>query len=105
MKWSYVPEVSKNIRFVEFEGYHGVPCVNASHVHMTEILESLLRAFEQPIALGWWLRGDGLVQVEIRTRAGSVNATKLAKRWGGNGQKYAAGFQAGMARWAQVVTR
>jgi hypothetical protein len=99
----YVAEVAKNVRFVEFYPYAGVPCVNAPQVDISELLEALLDTFGT-IALGWFLRADGQVQVSIRTR-GDIDASEMAKRYGGGGHKNAAGFQIGLVRWAQVVLR
>jgi oligoribonuclease NrnB/cAMP/cGMP phosphodiesterase (DHH superfamily) len=99
----YASEVSKNVRLVEFHPFEGVPCVNVPQVDISEVLELLLDSFGT-IALGWFVRADGLAQVSIRTR-GDVDASELARRFGGGGHKNAAGFQVGLTRWAQVVLR
>lgn len=92
----YVAEVSKNAVRGEFEGY-SVPFVNAPQVDISELVAHLCQ--NEPLAVGWFVRGDGKVQYSLRSVPGGVDVSELAKRWGGGGHRHAAGFQLDGAPW------
>jgi uncharacterized protein len=85
----YVAEVSKNARMIDIAGYR-VPAVNASPVDVSELLEVL--ATGRPFAVGWSVRFDGLFQYSLRSEAGAVDVSAVARAFGGGGHEHAAGF-------------
>lgn len=85
----YVAEVSKNARMIDLAGYR-VPAVNASPVDVSELLDVL--AAGRPFAVGWSVRFDGLFQYSLRSEAGGVDVSSVARSFGGGGHEHAAGF-------------
>ena len=88
----YVSEVNKNARRIAFEGFAGVPIVNAPQADISELLDSLMEQTGESFAVGWWQRGDGLYQYSLRSR-GDLDVSEIARRHGGGGHRNAAGFQ------------
>lgn len=100
----YVAEVAKNVRFGNLYGAPGVdfapspvfdeavPIVNAPQCDVSELLDFLMDAEDQTIAVAWWQRADGLYQYGLRSR-GDLDVSAVARRFGGGGHKNAAGFQ------------
>lgn len=93
----YVAQVSGLTRIVTFEGYE-VPCVNAPHVDISELLHAL--AERQPIpgdrpsafSMGWAQHADGRFVYSLRS-IGDFDVSEIAKKYGGGGHKNAAGFK------------
>lgn len=85
----YVAEVSKNARMIDLAGYR-VPAVNASPIDVSELLEVL--AVGHPFSVGWSVRFDGLFQYSLRSEAGAVDVSAVARTFGGGGHEHAAGF-------------
>jgi oligoribonuclease NrnB/cAMP/cGMP phosphodiesterase (DHH superfamily) len=99
----YVSEVSGLARIVTFEGYE-VPCVNAPHVDISELLHHLAitpipftdgngRHFVPKFSLGWSQHADGKFVYSLRS-VGDFDVSEIAKKYGGGGHKNAAGFKA-----------
>ena len=92
----YVAEVRKNAMVIEFEGYAGIPIVNAPQVDISELLHAMCIGDEThagpTFAMGWWQRADGLFQYSLRS-VGNFDVSALAKKCGGGGHKNAAGFE------------
>lgn len=86
----YVTEVSRNARAVTFEGLT-IPCVNAPQVNISELLNFLCR--ESGVAMGWWQTADGRFKYSLRSKAGTIDVSRLAQRYGGGGHPNAAGFE------------
>ena len=87
----YVAEVAKNAVLGEFCGHKGVPFVNAPQCDISELVHAL--CVGKPLAVGWFVRGDGMHQYSLRSEAGGVDVSELARKFGGGGHRHAAGFQ------------
>ena len=85
----YVGMMKQNVRYGTFLGYHNVPIVNAPRASISEVVGELSEGFD--FAVGWHLRGDGLIEYSMRSRNDS-DVSELAKSMGGGGHKNAAGF-------------
>lgn len=96
----YINLMKEHARIIQFEGYEGVPCVNAPFYSISELLHILASDHvSNPIeggegvrfSLGWFQRGDGKFQYSLRSK-GEFDVSEIAKRFGGGGHKNAAGF-------------
>lgn len=88
---SYVAATADNARMVSWEGYDGVPVVNASYTNISELVGNL--AESRPFAIGWCKRKDGKYGYSLRSRGpDGVDVSAIALRHGGGGHKNAAGF-------------
>lgn len=84
-------------RFVDGDGVPRVfPVINAPQVMISDLLHALCieseRAGHDPMALGWFQRGDGVFQFSLRS-VGEIDVSHIAKSFGGGGHRNAAGFQ------------
>lgn len=70
---------------------YDVKIVNAAYPNISDVCNALCEHGAQ-IGLGWFVRGDGLMQFSLRS-TGSIDVSKIAKRYGGGGHLNAAGFQ------------
>ena len=84
-------KAAKRARLVWAADGSEVPCVNASDVDLSELLNRL--AQDKPFAIGWWQREDGMFVYSLRS-VGDYDVSAYAKRFGGGGHKHAAGFTA-----------
>lgn len=84
----YVEELKKNAVRIDFEGYN-IPCVNAPHVDISELVGELAK--NEPFAMGWWQLGDGRFKYSLRSN-NDIDVSVIAKKYGGGGHAKAAGF-------------
>lgn len=75
---------------VEFEG-HRIYAINASSVFGND-LGNLLSKKLPPMAIVWHQSGDGNLGVSLRSD-GTLDVSKIAKKYGGGGHRAAAGFR------------
>jgi uncharacterized protein len=81
--------------FVDEEGWVRsleVAVVNALATNISELCGELADWPDINVAIGWFERGDGLIQFELRGHKGT-DVGKLAKAKGGGGHMNAAGFE------------
>lgn len=77
-----------------FEGY-AVAVVNATYKGISDTLNYILdREPGIEVAIGWFVRGDGLYQYSLRSRDDGPLVNQLALKYGGGGHDHAAGFTA-----------
>jgi oligoribonuclease NrnB/cAMP/cGMP phosphodiesterase (DHH superfamily) len=70
-----------------------VAVVNAAYPNISDVGHELTQApVLAQVGMGWFERGDGLVQFSLRSE-GSVDVSALAKKMGGGGHLNAAGFE------------
>lgn len=69
---------------------HEVPIVNVPGQFFSEVGEAL--AVGEPFAAVWFQRQDGYFVVGLRSAAGCVDVSEVAKSFGGGGHAHAAGF-------------
>lgn len=73
---------------------HEVLAVNCSVAAIHSELTGRLAA-GRPFGISWFVRGDGLAQISLRSRGtNSLDVSAIAKSFGGGGHAQAAGFQA-----------
>lgn len=68
-----------------------VSIVNAAYPNISDVGNRLCENGAQ-VGLGWFIRGDGLMQFSLRS-LGEIDVSALAKEHGGGGHQNAAGFQ------------
>jgi len=68
-----------------------VMVVNAAYPNISDVLGYLCDKGAD-VAMGWFVRGDGLVQFSL-TSHGDVDVSEIARAFGGGGHKRAAGFE------------
>lgn len=93
----YVRQVAGNARQLRIGGYQ-VPVVNAPYVGTSELVGHLASGKDEPFAVGWFQRYDGMFQYNLRSR-GEVDVSEVAKRFGGGGHVKAAGFVSAKPPW------
>lgn len=71
-------------------GGFSVAVVNAQYMNISDVGERLCDFAD--IGMGWFERGDGIVQASLRSR-GDIDVSVIAKKFGGGGHRNAAGFQ------------
>lgn len=69
---------------------HTVAAVNAPYLNISDVCEELLTNAE--IGMGYFDRGDGLMQFSLRSKA-PLDVSAIAKSYGGGGHAQAAGFE------------
>jgi oligoribonuclease NrnB/cAMP/cGMP phosphodiesterase (DHH superfamily) len=69
--------------------------VNAAYPNISDVGNELCLRGAQ-VGLGWFVRGDGLMQFSLRS-IGEIDVSRLAQLHGGGGHKNAAGFQISVA--------
>jgi len=84
-----VESIAQHAREVEIGG-HRVLAANTS-VLFSEVAGHLAEG--RPFGAAWFQRQDGLFVYSLRSRAGGVDVSEIAKGYGGGGHRAAAGFQ------------
>lgn len=69
---------------------HSAAIVNAAYPNISDVGNVLCEHAE--IGVGWFERGDGLMQFSLRS-VGDLDVSAIAKTFGGGGHKNASGFQ------------
>lgn len=95
--------VKAMVAMARYDGHidgHSVGITNAPYLNISELCHAMLASCD--IALGWFVRGDGMTQFSLRS-AGELDVSAIAKRYGGGGHKNAAGFQLPLAEARKVV--
>jgi oligoribonuclease NrnB/cAMP/cGMP phosphodiesterase (DHH superfamily) len=80
-----------------------VPCVNAPHFMISELLNQLAK--RQPFAVGWYRAGE-MIKVSLRSDKDDPAAwdvSTIAKGYGGGGHKNAAGFEILAYKWEDNI--
>jgi uncharacterized protein len=86
----YVKKVADQAQFGTYL-HSSVSVVNAAYPNISDVCNELCERGAD-IGLGWFQRGDGLVQFSLRS-IGDLDVSLIAKSKGGGGHKNAAGFQ------------
>ena len=86
----YIEKVTAQAYPGKWQGY-SVSIVNAAYPNISDVGNALCEQGAQ-VGLGWFIRGDGLMQFSLRS-IGDIDVSALAKQQGGGGHKNAAGFQ------------
>lgn len=86
----YVNKICEQSYSGRWLGY-SVSIVNAAYPNISDVGHALCERGAQ-VGLGWFVRGDGLMQFSLRS-IGDIDVSSLAKLHGGGGHKNAAGFQ------------
>lgn len=86
----YVDKVSAQKYAGQWNGY-SVSIVNAAYPNISDVGNVLCEQGAQ-VGLGWFVRGDKMVQFSLRS-IGDLDVSALAAEHGGGGHKNAAGFQ------------
>jgi uncharacterized protein len=77
----------------EIGGISGVRVLNAPYFFASDCGHKLLEMFpDAPFAAVWSRRSDGKDQYSLRARAGGVDVSKVAEKFGGGGHAAASGF-------------
>jgi nanoRNase/pAp phosphatase (c-di-AMP/oligoRNAs hydrolase) len=97
-----VDERREGMLVSEFDKW-SVGVVNAAYPAISEVCNVLCQK-GYDIGLGWFQRGDGLVQFSLRS-IGDMDVSKIAKAYGGGGHRNAAGFQLEFNKAMELVNR
>ena len=81
------------------DGY-SVAVVNAPYPNISDVGHALCDHAE--IGLGWFVRGDGMMQFSLRSRDG-LDVAEIAKRRGGGGHRNASGFQVSLTEGRAIL--
>jgi uncharacterized protein len=86
----YVREALPHAQKGTFGGYPAL-IINALYLNISEVAGELAKQCDG-IGIGYFERGDGLMQFSLRSR-NDVDVSAIAKGYGGGGHKNSAGFQ------------
>lgn len=86
----YVTKVCEQAYAGRWQGL-SIKIVNAAYLNISDVCNRLCEQGAQ-VGLGWFVRGDGLIQFSLRS-IGEIDVSELAKQFGGGGHRNAAGFQ------------
>jgi len=86
----YVREALTNARTGKLAGYDAM-IINALYLNISEVAGELANLCNG-IGIGYFERGDGVMQFSLRSR-NEVDVSAIAKQLGGGGHRNAAGFQ------------
>jgi uncharacterized protein len=87
----FAEKTAKQAFTVDFMGYANIPLVNVTRIGVSEVVGLLAERPNTPFAVGWSQRGDGKIEVSLRSR-GNFDVSALAKLMRGGGHVNAAGF-------------
>lgn len=79
---------------------HSVAIVNAAYPNISDVGNVLCNHAE--IGVGWFERGDGMMQFSLRS-IGSLDVAAIAKKHGGGGHLNASGFQVDLLRGREIL--
>lgn len=84
--------VERVLQHTQVGTLNGFTCgiVNAPYMMISEVGNALAKKYE--IGLGWFERGDGMMNFSLRSE-GDRDVSRIAQSFGGGGHKNAAGFQ------------
>lgn len=85
----YIEKVTAQAYIGKLYG-HTCKIVNAPYPNISDVLNHLCESAN--IGLGWFIRGDGMMQFSLRS-IGPLDVSVIAKRYDGGGHQNAAGFQ------------
>lgn len=97
----YVEKVSAQFQMGFLDG-HRAAVVNAAYPNISDVLNEVCKGAE--VGLGWFERGDGLMQFSLRS-VGDLDVSVIAKRFGGGGHRNASGFQMDVPAGRRLVDR
>lgn len=86
----YVEKVCAQAYSGTHRGYK-LSIVNAPYLNISDVCSKLCERGAQ-IGVGWFLRGDGMMQFGLRS-VGDLDVSVIAKSYGGGGHRNASGFQ------------
>jgi len=98
----YVREALTNARAGKLVGYEAM-IINALYMNISEVAGELAKLCDG-IGIGYFERGDGIMQFSLRSR-NEVDVSTIAKQLGGGGHRNAAGFQLPVAQGRLFVDR
>jgi uncharacterized protein len=99
----YVREVVKQVqdgKIAVGDKTYTVGVVNAPYMNISEIGHALAHRWD--IGLGWFERGDNIIQFSLRS-VGDKDVSVVAQQYGGGGHKNTAGFQLPLAEGRRVI--
>lgn len=99
----YVREASKQAQrgSLSLNGKtYSVLIVNVPYLNTSEVGNELSKTAD--IGVGWFERGDGMLQFSLRSR-GDIDVSEVAKAFNGGGHQHAAGFQVSLDKGRRVV--
>ena len=96
----YVDKVTVQAYSGRWNG-HTVAIVNAAYPNISDVGHRLCEQGAQ-VGLGWFVRGDGMIQFSLRS-VGDLDVSQLAQEHGGGGHKNAAGFQVPMTEGLAIL--
>lgn len=76
--------------------------VNAAYLNISDVLHRLVQDSDVEVGLGWFERGDGLMQFSVASE-GDIDVSVIARGFGGGGHKNAAGFQVDIPSGRKIV--
>lgn len=89
-----VRQICREARRISMAGHEGVVCVNAPYQFASDCADQLLKLYpDAPFAVSWFRRGDGKVQLSMRSENGRVDVSQVARLMGGGGHRNAAGCE------------
>ena len=95
----YVEKVSAQAQWGFVNG-KTVAVANAPYTNISDVCNRLCETAE--IGLGWFERGDGMMQFSLRS-VGDLDVSEIAKKLGGGGHKNASGFQVSLAEGRKIL--
>lgn len=91
----YVREIVEHRQMGNLDGFshqnYTVAVVNAPYLNISEV-GNVLATDHADIGMGWFERGDGVLQFSLRSN-GDIDVSEIAKLYGGGGHRNASGFQ------------
>jgi oligoribonuclease NrnB/cAMP/cGMP phosphodiesterase (DHH superfamily) len=99
----YIREVVKQVQVGNLNvanKKYSVGVVNVPYLHTSDIGNVLAHRYD--IGMGWFERGDSLMQFSLRS-IGDIDVSEVAKIFNGGGHKNAAGFQLPIPEGRRIV--
>lgn len=99
----YIREVIKQTQVGTLnigDKHYSVGVVNIPYLHTSDVGHTLAHRYD--IGLGWFERGDGMIQFSARS-IGDIDVSAIAQTFGGGGHKNAAGWQVSLDKGRHIV--
>lgn len=96
----YIEKIVAQKQIGRFNGYK-TAVVNAPYTNISDVCNELCQQGAE-IGLGWFERGDGMLQFSLRS-IGDLDVAEIAKEYGGGGHKNASGFQVSQTRGRMIL--
>lgn len=99
----YIREVVKQTQVGTLnigDKHYSVGVVNIPYLHTSDVGNTLAHRYD--IGLGWFERGDGMIQFSARS-IGDIDVSVIAQTFGGGGHKNAAGWQVSLDKGRHIV--